>query len=127
MKCSIDDLAECIIQELEDYSEDVAKNLKKDVKDTAKECMQEIKDNSPVRTGDYQKGWRVKTEFESDDDIRLYVYNKTDYQLTHLLEKGHAGRGGTSVGAVQGHPHIEPAEENAAKKLINKTKVRLQQ
>ena len=127
MKCSIDDLAEAVISELEDYSEVVAEGLKEDVKDVAKECMQDIKDNSPVRTGKYKKGWRIKTEFESDSDIRLRIHNKTNYQLTHLLEKGHAGRGGTVEGSAPAFPHIEPAEEKAERKLINKAKVRVRQ
>lgn len=125
MKCSIDDLANVIINELKDYSDEVTEGLKEDVKLVAKECMQEIKDSSPVRTGKYKKGWRMKTEFESNSDIRLRIHNKTNYQLTHLLEKGHAGRGGTSEGSAPAFPHIEPAEEKAEQKLINKAKVRV--
>ncbi len=125
MKCSIDDLADVIINELEDYSDDVAAGLKADVKEVADECLREIKDNSPVRTGKYKKGWRMKIEFESNSDIRIRIYNKTNYQLTHLLENGHPGRGGTLKGSAHAHPHIGPAEEKAEKKLVNKAEVRV--
>ena len=125
MKCTIDGLAAAIQKELAAYSQDVTDGIKADCKQVAEECRKEIKQNSPELTGDYKKGWRVKTNFESREDIRLTVHNKTDYQLTHLLEKGHAGVGGTAKGSAAPHPHIAPAEQHAAEKLVKKAKIRV--
>ena len=116
----IDDLASTITQELTNYSIEVAAGIKADVRQTAKECAAEIMAKSPRDTGDYAKGWKVQTAFESDSDIRVTVFNKTDGPLTHLLEDGHAKATG---GRVEGKPHIGPAERAAAEKLGKRVKV----
>ena len=107
----IDDLASTIAKELTEYSQEVTDGIKAEVKTVAKECKNEIQQNSPVDTGSYRKGWQVKTAYESSSDIRVVIRNRTDYQLTHLLEYGHA------------KPHIRPAEEHAEQKLMKKVKV----
>ena len=119
-KASVNDLANAIAKELAEYSQDVTDGLKKEVKQVAKECKQEIQQNSPVLTGDYKKGWRDQIAFEGREDIRVVVRNKTDYQLTHLLENGHVKATG---GRVNGTPHIGPAEQNAEKKLMQRVRV----
>ena len=43
------------------------------------------------------------------------VWNATDYQLTHLLEFGHADRSG---GHVNAQPHIRPTEKKYRNKFI---------
>ena len=69
---------------------------------------------SPVRYGGYQKGWATKKTSEKSGQVSITVYNRKKPGLTHLLEKGHAKRGG---GRVSGKPHIAPAEEYAASEL----------
>ena len=48
-------------------------------------------------------------------DGKYVVHNKTDYQLAHLLEKGHAK---VSGGRVEARPHIKPIEEEMIKEFI---------
>lgn len=123
MKCTIDGLADAIQRELAAYNQEVTDGIKADCKQVAKECKAEIKRNSPKLTKDYSKDWKHRVEYESREDIRITVYNGEEYRLTHLLEYGHAGKGGTAVGAAPPFPHIAPAERHAAEKLMKKAKV----
>lgn len=67
-----------------------------------------INSSAPVRTGRYAKSWAVKTTAESSQSLGQTVYSPSCYMLSHLLEKGHAKRGGGRVRAI---PHIAPAEK----------------
>lgn len=116
----IDDLASAITKELTDYKQKVTDGIKREVETAAKECKNEIQQNSPVDTGSYREGWKKQTVYEGAEDIRINVYNRTDYQLAHLLEYGHAKVNG---GRVNGKPHIRPAAEQAEQKLLKKVKV----
>lgn len=118
-----DELATAILSELKNYDQAVTDGVKKGVRQVAKECRQDIVTGSPVQTGDYKAGWRDKVAYESYSDIRMRVFNKTDYQLTHLLEHGHAGPGGTAKGSARPFPHIGPAEQKAEQKLLTRVKV----
>lgn len=118
---SVDSMADAIRKELETYNQTVTDGIKKSARKVARQCREEIQNASPVLTGDYQKGWQVSTAYEGPEDIRLLVHNRTDYQLTHLLEDGHLTRDG--VTRVEGKPHIAPAEQHAAQALLGKAKV----
>ncbi|MCP3025414.1 HK97 gp10 family phage protein [Halobacillus sp. A5] len=107
----MDDISKQIAQALAEYTNDVTEGLEKAKKEVAKNTVKELKRTSPVGdTGDYAKGWKSKKSGTAQ-----VVHNKTDYQLTHLLEKGHAKRG---AGRVQGQKHIEPAEEKAIREYL---------
>ncbi|MCM1226019.1 MAG: HK97 gp10 family phage protein [Clostridium sp.] len=108
---SIDDMADEIMKGLQEYSELADDAMKNAVKKTASSVRKEISANAPKRTGKYAKSWAAKKVSENSHKLEMTVHSKNRYQLAHLLEKGHAKRGG---GRVQGKPHIAPAEENGA-------------
>lgn len=99
---------------LDGYVKDVDEAVKEALPKVGKEAVKELKTTSPKRTGKYSKGWRQKVESERLG-ATLTVYNATSYQLTHLLENGHASRNG---GFVSGRPHIKPAQDKAEKKAV---------
>ena len=55
-KVSVNDLADAIANELQEYSQDVADGLKKEIKQVAKEMVSELKQTSPRKTGEYASG-----------------------------------------------------------------------
>ena len=104
----IDELADVINEGLKEYADLATEDVKSAVKKTAKAVKDQINGSAPVRTGKYAKSWKVKTTAESANGLEQTVYSPTRYMLSHLLEKGHAKRGGGRVRAI---PHIAPAEE----------------
>ena len=114
MSINIGDLAESVQNELTLYSDAVTENIKKIINDVAKEGAAALNNASPRRTGKYSKGWDTRTSYDSSSERRDTIYNKTRYQLTHLLEYGHAKRSG---GRVAGQPHIAAIEKQMLIKL----------
>ena len=113
---SINDMDDVIMKELEQYAKLATDDMKDAVKDTAKSVKKDIESSAPVLTGRYKKSWSVKNISENANSIDIVVHSRNRYQLTHLLEHGHAKRGG---GRVAGKPHIAPAEEKGKQDLIN--------
>lgn len=109
-----------IMKELGDYKAEVTERLKSEVIEVAKKTDATLKATSPKRSGKYARGWTHKVLFESQEDIRVCIYNRTKPQITHVLENGHAKQNG---GRVEGIPHIGPAEQQAEKELEGKVKV----
>ena len=107
------DIGAAIMKELQNYSNDVVEKVNTSSKEYANKLKKELQGNSPKKTGDYKKGWRVKQVYKSHTLSQYVVHNATDYQLTHLLEFGHAINGGTK--RAKAIPHIAPAEE----KIVN--------
>ncbi len=81
----------------------------------SKEAVQTLKSTSPKRPGGgrYAKGWAVKK-----DGKTTVIHNKTDYQLTHLLENGHdIISHGKKAGHFDGITHIAPVEKEVIEKM----------
>lgn len=113
-KVTVDGLAEAINRELKEYAQSTSESVKDAVKKTGKAVRKDISSSAPRRTGAYAKSWFVKTTKETSDSLQVTVYSRNRYQIAHLLEHGHAKRGG---GRVAAQPHIVPAEERGEKQL----------
>lgn len=110
----IDQMADAIMQGLNEYAELATEDMKKAVKAASKTVKKEIQAGAPRKSGAYSKSWAVKTVRETANSLEQTVHSKNRYQLAHLLEHGHAKRGG---GRVSGKSHIAPAEQMGIEQL----------
>lgn len=111
---SVDELADAVMENLTEYANLATDDMKKAVRKAGNTAKKEIAANAPKNTGAYGKSWSVKTTKESANALEVTVHSRNRYQLAHLLEHGHAKRGG---GRVAARPHIAPAEETAVEQL----------
>lgn len=108
----IKDITGEIQKALKAYTYEVATEIEEAKEDVSKELKKNLKNDSPELTGSYKKGWRIKKVGNAH-----VVHNKTDYQLTHLLEHGHVKRDG---GRTQEKVHIRPNEQKAVKEFLKR-------
>lgn len=113
-KVSIDGLADAVMQGLNEYQALTNEGVKAAVKKAGDTVKKQIQASAPKRTGAYGRNWTVKTTRESSHALEATVHSRNRYQLAHLLEFGHAKRGG---GRVSGRAHIAPAEEAGIEQL----------
>ena len=120
MKTTIDNFDKAFMDVLNEYKGACDANADEAVKYTAKEAVQELRKANPPGSGKYgswkayNKGWTVT---QTKKDKSATVHNKDHYQLTHLLEKGHAlVQGGRS----KAFPHIAPVAEQAEETLMQR-------
>lgn len=107
---------ESLEQELNTFLKSYKKAVDEDVVQVTdkvtKEAINELKTTSPRRKGSktnpYWRGWASKLKKRSSNNYTKVIWNKTNYQLTHLLEFGHVTRNGGRAKAI---PHIRPVEE----------------
>lgn len=116
-RTTIDNMVTEIMKGLTEYADLATDTLKQCVTETCKEVKKEIQANAPVRTGAYKKSWTAKKAAETSNSLTMVVHSKNRYQIAHLLEHGHAKRDGGRVAAI---PHIEVAEQEGEKILLQK-------
>ena len=111
---SIDRMAEEIMKGLTEYADLATEDVKKAVKKAGTAVRRDIETNAPKATGNYAKSWPVNTTKETSNSLEVTVHSRNRYQLSHLLEHGHAKRGG---GRVPAKPHIAAAEQAGIEQL----------
>lgn len=106
-----------VMKALAEYGDDVLDVLEAETKKSARQTTSDLKSNSPRNSGRYAAGWSHKAQKGGVYKLSETVYNRTDYQLTHLLEKPHATGGGGHYPSKKDHTGIiaRIEEENVNK------------
>lgn len=128
MKATIDNLDEAIKKELGNWAnQELRTAVNESLKEAAAEAVKELKKGGPYeeRTGKYTKDWTYKQTDKRTSAITglngYTIYNKKNYQLTHLLEKGHQlRRGGRCTGSVKAFEHIAPVNDALGDLAVSK-------
>lgn len=121
-KVKVDDLSKAILEELKNYEGVTEEAAWEGVAETSQTALKQLHSAHPAGSGrygswdKYNKGWTVK---KTKRDKTATIHNATDYQLTHLLEKGHAL---VSGGRTQAFPHIAPVAEQCEDELLKNIK-----
>lgn len=126
-KVNVDGLAKAIEDVLVDFIDVTDEACEKGVSETAKTAVKELRSAHPSGSGKYgswdkkyNKGWKVmQTKTDKRYHRKATIHNATDYQLTHLLEKGHALRQG---GRTRAFPHIAPVADKCETELVKNIK-----
>lgn len=113
----VDQLSPYLRALMDEYDRDVFSFTVEATDKVAKDATRKLRQNSTGtfqnRTGNYRRAWRAELK-KTHTSILATIYNKTEYRLTHLLEKGHAvknRKGGPTVGQAKAYPHIAGVEE----------------
>lgn len=111
IKATFDNAADIIEGQIIEAFGDIADGMLEEIDKMSDEVISDLKKESPVGVrGKYSKGWTKKP---ADDFKGFRIHNK-EYQLTHLLNNGHATRNG---GWVNGDGHITKANEDIERRM----------
>jgi len=124
-----DNLGKAVGEVLQTFAHSVETSVDASAIETGKKTAQILKKTSPVKkygknAGKYAKGWSTKKTKKGE----VYVYNKTDYNLTHLLEYGHrvVSHGKDTGKKTRANPHIASAEQFAQKEFVDSVTLKIQ-
>lgn len=113
-KVKPENLQNVIMDYLNNYREDIQEDVVEATDTITKKAMDELKQSSRDkfklhgRDNSYYSGWSTKIQKKGKLKYHKVIWNKTNYQLTHLLEFGHVTRNGGRTRAI---PHIRPIEQ----------------
>lgn len=120
MKVTADNFSDAVMQAITDYAESVENEMKKEVETTARTIrnMLLVHPRIPVKDGDYKRSFRTRRVADGPGYRRIKIYN-LEWQLTHLLEKGHdIKRNGKVIGHAPEYPHWKDAQDIADKMSV---------
>ena len=109
-KIPVEKLHDELAKILKEYGNEVADGTREAVRAVAQKGAAAVRSNARGTfggSGKYASGWTFQTEYGRRGS-KAVIYNRSTPGLPHLLENGHAKRGG---GRVAGRTHIAPVEQ----------------
>ena len=122
-KVSADAFADAVQKIFNEYRENIEDGLNDVTKALAKRGAKEVKAKARATFGGgkYANGWTSRFD-TGRFSAQGTIYNGAVPGLPHLLENGHANRGG---GRTPGRAHIKPVEEELIRQYENEVKSKL--
>lgn len=124
-KVKVDDLTKAVMATLKDFENATDDSIERALKEGSDYALNELHNAHPSgsekygKWDEYNKGWTSTKGSRGKKFKYKTIHNKTHYQLTHLLEKGHALVNG---GRTRAFPHIKPVEDKTEDIFINAIK-----
>jgi len=120
-------LADVLNKALAKYGDKVLDDVEAVTKSVTRQATSELKSRSPVGAkGSYARGWSHKAQRGGAYKVSETVYNRTDPQLTHLLEKPHDTGGGGHYPKNKDHTGIiADIEEEYTNKFMEEVLAKL--
>ena len=117
------DIETAVKKILEEYDLECTEDMKAAVKAATKAGAKKVKENAQGAFGGkkYASGWTSRLE-EGRVSSQGIIYNSKVPGLPHLLEHGHAKRGG---GRVSGRVHIKPVEDELERVFVEELEKRM--
>ena len=89
-----DQFGKAVMKSIAEYGDRTLDMVESVTKNTARQTVKQLKASAPAG-GQYARGWSHKPQKGGRYSLSDTVYNRTDYMLTHLLEKPHVTGGGS--------------------------------
>lgn len=122
---SVVNFASAVNKILRDYGEDVRLAVIESVEFVARDATWKLKTAGGFKGVKYRRSWKnqIKKRVGYTDAT---VFNEKHYQLTHLLEFGHAiKRGGRKIGEADAFEHIAPINDKIPEMFEKELKARI--
>ena len=114
-----------VIRAISEYGDKTTDMLEAETKSISRQTVSAIKGSAPSG-GKYAAGWSHKAQKGGAYKLSETVYNRTDYQLTHLLEKPHTtGHGGYYPSKVDYTGTLARVEEEYSEKFMEEVMAKL--